>query len=82
MPARWSRIPRPLGIFLIWMVLFPAIATLARALDEGFRTLAAWEWALLAAAPIAFWLWLRNFSLLACRNVDACRPERPVPPEK
>lgn len=66
---------RPLLLFLLLLLLFPAVSTSFTALQTGFDSLAWWQWALVALLPALAWLWLRHFSALGCR--DTCRPPRP-----
>ncbi|NWG75860.1 MAG: hypothetical protein HXY24_14875 [Rubrivivax sp.] len=62
---------RPIGLFLLLLLLFPALGIFINALEAGFSGLAWWQWGLLAALPGLAWLWLRHFSVLGCR--DRCR---------
>lgn len=64
---------RPLLLFLLLLLLFPAVTSLVRWWQgESLGTL---EWAGVIAFPVLAWLWLRYFSLLGCK--DACKsPER------
>ena len=62
---------KPLWLFLLLLLLFPAIATLVKVVDSGMAALERWEWALLIALPLLAWLWLRHFSVLGCR--EGCR---------
>lgn len=66
------RAPRPLLLFLLLMLLFPAVSTLITAMQAGFKALAWWQWGLITLLPGLAWLWLRYFSVFGCR--DACRP--------
>jgi hypothetical protein len=61
-------------LFLLLLLLFPAISTFVTALKGGFTALAWWQWGLLALLPGLAWLWLRHFSVLACH--EGCRPQR------
>lgn len=63
---------RPVLLFLLLLLLFPAITVFVQALRTGFAALTWWRWALLALLPVLAWWWLRHFSILGCR--DACRP--------
>ncbi len=65
---------RPIGLFLLLLLLFPALSAFFNGLDTGFSGLAWWEWGLLALLPALVWLWLRHYSILGCR--DACKPHR------
>jgi hypothetical protein len=62
---------KPFYLFILLLALFPAIGNLVAAVESGFQGLAWWQWGLLAALPGLAWIWLRHFSVLACR--DACR---------
>lgn len=65
---------RPLFIFGLFLLLFPAVAALFTGLREGFATLAVWQWALVLLLPGLVWLWYRHGSRLGCR--DRCSPLR------
>lgn len=60
---------RPLLLFLLLLLLFPAAASVARGWQGA--ALGRLEWAGVLAFPLLAWLWLRHFSVLGCRR---CRP--------
>lgn len=62
---------RPLALFALLLLLFPAIAVFVQALQAGFAGLSWWEWSLIAALPALAWVWFRHFSVMGCR--DDCR---------
>jgi hypothetical protein len=59
---------RPLRLFLLLLLLFPALTTFFTAWQSGFAALAWWQWLLIALLPGLLWLWLRHFSMLGCRR--------------
>ncbi len=65
---------RPLLLFGLLLLLFPAVSALFTGLRDGFATLAVWQWALVLLLPGLVWLWYRHFSRLGCR--DGCAPLR------
>jgi hypothetical protein len=64
--GRW----RPVLLFLLLLVLFPATSSLVRWLAGD--SLDPLEWLGVAAFPVLAWLWLRHFSVLGCRA--GCAP--------
>lgn len=66
---------RPLRLFLLLLLLFPALTTLVRAWRTGFAALAWWQWLLIALLPGLAWLWLRHFSLLGCSGATGLSPK-------
>ncbi len=63
---RW----KPLLLFLLLLVLFPAIGRVAAWLRG--EVMAFWDWLGVLAFPLLAWLWLRHFSILGCR--ESCLP--------
>ncbi len=59
---------RPLYLFALLLLLFPAITVLVQAWELGLQSLGGWQWSLLVALPALAWIWLRHFSVLACLN--------------
>jgi hypothetical protein len=59
---------RPLYLFALLLLLFPAIGVLVQACERGLQSLDGWQWGLLVALPALAWIWLRHFSVLACLN--------------
>lgn len=64
--SRW----RPVLLFLLMLALFPAVGSLATWLRGEAMQL--WDWLGLIALPPLAWLWLRYFSVFACRR--SCLP--------
>ena len=62
---------RPLVLFLLLLLLFPAVSVLVGAVRDGFEDLAGWQWLLLLLLPVLAWGWWRYFSVFGCRA--ACR---------
>ena len=62
---------RPLVLFLLLLLLFPAVSVLVGAVRNGFGYLAGWQWLLLLLLPALAWGWWRHFSVFGCRA--ACR---------
>lgn len=60
---------RPLLLFVLLLLLFPAATSVARWWQGA--TLSGLEWAGVAAFPLLAWLWLRHFSVFGCRR---CHP--------
>jgi hypothetical protein len=66
LPRRW----KPVLLFFLLLLLFPAVTSLVRWLaGESLELL---EWLGVVAFPFRAWLWLRHFSVLACRR--GCMP--------
>ncbi len=66
---------KPFLLFLLLLLLFPALTVLVDWLQGGQAPQAWWQWALLVALPALVWLYVRHFSLLGCGR--GCRwPER------
>lgn len=63
---------RPLLLFVLLLLLFPALGAGIRWVNDAQAELAWWEWALLGSLPVLLGLYLRYFSILACRG--HCRP--------
>jgi hypothetical protein len=63
---RW----KPVLLFLLLLLLFPAIGSLATWLRGEPMT--PWNWLGVLAFPLLAWLWLRHFSVLSCR--EGCLP--------
>ncbi len=61
---------KPLYLFVLLLVLFPAIGVFVEAIETGFSNLAWWQWGLVAILPALAWIWFRHFSAIGCR--DAC----------
>lgn len=57
---------RPLALFLLLLLLFPAVSVLVGALRDGFEDLDGWQWALLLLLPVLVWIWWRHFSVFGC----------------
>lgn len=63
---RW----KPVLLFLLLLVLFPAIGSVA----AWFRgdAMSLLDWLGVLAFPLLAWLWFRHFSALGCR--ESCLP--------
>lgn len=59
---RW----KPLFLFLLLLLLFPAIGSVVRWI--GGEALEFREWLGVIAFPLLAWLWLRHFSVLGCKE--------------
>ncbi|MGQ9684947.1 MAG: hypothetical protein ACUVT2_01395 [Thiobacillaceae bacterium] len=66
---------RPLRLFLLLLLLFPALTCLVAAWRTGFADLTWWQWLLIALLPGLAWLWLRHFSVLGLSGATGLRPE-------
>jgi uncharacterized membrane protein YhaH (DUF805 family) len=67
---RW----KPLFLFVLLLLLFPALGSLVRWI-EG-ETPGMWDWLGVIAFPLLAWLWLRHFSVLGCKEGCAV-PDKP-----
>ena len=65
---------RPLLLFLLLLLLFPAAASVARWFQGA--SLGWLEWAGVLAFPLLLWLWWRHFSIIGCRQCVA-PPDEP-----
>jgi hypothetical protein len=64
--GRW----RPVLLFVLLLLLFPATSSLVRWLAGD--SLGLLEWLGVAAFPVLAWLWFRHFSVLGCQT--GCAP--------
>lgn len=67
---RW----KPLYLFVLLLLLFPAIGSVVSFI-EG-ESLELWEWLGVIAFPLLAWLWLRHFSVLGCKE-GCAMPDKP-----
>lgn len=59
---------KPFYLFVLLLVMFPAIGVFVQAIDSGFTQLTWWQWGLVSALPAMAWIWFRHFSVLGCRD--------------
>lgn len=65
---------KPLYLFVLLLLLFPAIGSVVSFI-EG-ESLELWEWLGVIAFPLLAWLWLRHFSVLGCKE-GCAMPDKP-----
>lgn len=67
---------RPFLLFLLLLLLFPALSLVLPWLAGDGPAPSGWEWGALLALPILLWLWLRYFSIFACRIGHCAAPAK------
>ncbi len=70
--GRAPGLARALALFVVLLLLFPALGILVQLCTQGPDALHGWQWGLLMLLPGLLWVWGRHYSILGCGG--ACPP--------